>query len=118
MTRAPHSHSLLTRPDRAPVAFDNAGSLARAAFAEYAKAARAFDVARDTLDPVSAIITKADVAPASTGTSGWASQLAESAAADFVSALEPISAAARLTSLGTRIDLAPRRSINFPRADA
>src|SRR4051812_41665227 len=54
-------------------------------------------------DEVTDIVLRAATSPATIGTSGWASQLAQSAVADFVVGLAPVSAAAELISRGLRV---------------
>jgi hypothetical protein len=63
-------------------------------------------------DPVTPLLLRAATSPTSTTS---ASALAINTALDFVSALAPLSAAARLIDAGMRVSLAGRNSVSFPR---
>lgn len=53
------------------------------------------------------IVAKAAVAGATTTQSGWAAELVETAMADFLSSLRPVSIYPRLAELGTRLTFGP-----------
>ena len=59
-------------------------------------------------------ILRAASAPATTGSSSWAGNLAPTLVADFVGSLAPESAAARLIAAGMRVDLTGAMQINVP----
>src|SRR4051812_5675730 len=65
-------------------------------------------------EEATALITRGVTAPATTTTSGWASQIAVASVADFVSSLAP-SAAAQLINRGLRVSLVGKSSISVPR---
>lgn len=53
------------------------------------------------------IVTKAAVGGATTATSGWAAELVETAMADFLESLRPVSVYPGLSALGTRLTFGP-----------
>jgi hypothetical protein len=59
-------------------------------------------------------VVKATTSPAAVGTSGWASQLAPAALADFLGSLQPQSAAAKLVAAGTQLSLNGVASLGIP----
>jgi hypothetical protein len=62
-----------------------------------------------------ALLTRAAASPATTTTSGWASQLATTAVADFVASLAPQSAAAALFAKAMQVPLNGASSVSIPR---
>ena len=108
--------------DRTPARPSAAKYLPRAAFAH---ARHALDGSHSTSaeriaralwkhDDTTPMILRGATSPATTTTSGWASQLAVSAVGDFVTSLEPISAGAKLLDAAVRVDLTGVNSISFP----
>jgi Phage capsid family len=65
-------------------------------------------------DEVTPLVLRSAQNPATTTTSGWASQLAGTAVGDFVSSLAPLSAGAKLLDAAVRIDLSGINTISFP----
>jgi hypothetical protein len=65
-------------------------------------------------DQVTLAITKAATSPASLTTSGWASQLATTAVADFVGSLGPASAGATLLKRGLQLSFDSAGGISVP----
>jgi hypothetical protein len=61
-------------------------------------------------------VAKSAVNPATTTTSGWASQLAGSAVADFLGSLAPISAAATAFRSAMKVDLTGVATVTIPSA--
>jgi hypothetical protein len=61
-----------------------------------------------------AILTRAATAPATTTTSGWASQLATNDYREFLVGLQPLSAAARLIEMGVYASLGRFQTLLFP----
>jgi hypothetical protein len=66
-------------------------------------------------DPTTPIITRAATAPASTTTSGWASDLALPQPGPFLESLGPLSAAAQLIAAGQQINLRGTTALAFPK---
>jgi hypothetical protein len=65
-------------------------------------------------DVVTDAILKAATLPASTGTPGWAQQLAQSAVDDSIAAIASLSAAAELISRGLKLDLTGIAQLHVP----
>jgi hypothetical protein len=109
MTQRPNPIPL--RPDYAAAARNRPIYVERAAYAAAFATALQRDrgaifaklYPNDDVSPV--LLTRAAVAPGSTTTSGWASQLVQSAVWDFFKNLVPISAAAALAARGASIPL-------------
>jgi hypothetical protein len=65
-------------------------------------------------EPTRAFVERAAVGPATTTTSGWASQLASTAVADVITTIAPRSAAAALMAAGLRVNLAGIGQVSVP----
>lgn len=94
---------------------DNSQAIPHACYSRLLRVQKRYDEAtKIERDPsVQAIVMKAD---ALIGATADHSALAQSATADFLSALAPISAGARLIAAGLDAPLEAQASINFPRA--
>ena len=69
-------------------------------------------------DPlVKQIVEKGAIAPATTGTSGWASQLTQNLVTEFMASLAPLSAAAALISRGVKVPMGSAATIKLPARD-
>jgi hypothetical protein len=82
--------------------------------ATFERARRAAGAADDPITP--RLVQRGAVEPATTSTSGWASQLSSTqVVGDFIASLAPQSAAARLIVAGIKVSLDRANSILFPR---
>jgi hypothetical protein len=84
--------------------------------ANFGRYKSAEDAARQLFgdDKVTDIVLRAATSPAMVGTSGWASQLAQTAVADFVVGLAPLSAAAELIRRALKVNLDGVGSVTIP----
>jgi hypothetical protein len=115
------------RPDRIPFATRSRPDVLERAVYAYAlrAAATGSSDARGVAEVVKerfpgdqatlSLVQRASTNPASRNTSGWAQQMAPDLVSDFVGALTPLSAAARLMSAGMRVDLAGKNTTKVPR---
>jgi hypothetical protein len=105
-----------------PTPTDAATYLRRAVFAQAIHATRPFEsdpveIAKsrwpdDSITP--RLLSKAATVPATTTTSTWATELALNSVGAFVASLAPLSAAASLFAVATRVSLAGINSVQFP----